>query len=282
MARLSDTEAKALTLGPDSVSWRRASDVRGYLAAGYALLLQVMHPTVGSGVRDHSNFTAQPWQRLLRTLDYVNLTVYSGHRAIEVTSRLRAEHQHIKGTDPDGSRYHALEPAAFAWVQATLVHAVVNFHERFGSPLSEPEKERIYAEWVGLGRLVGVRPGDLPDDWASFGAYLDGVIENELRHTETADTVLASIAHPKRPPGLPAWTEPLWRLAWAPSGHLLTLCTVGLLPPVLRERLGVTWTPWHERQLRAVSAFSRALTPVLPRALRVSGPGYLKLRKLAA
>jgi uncharacterized protein (DUF2236 family) len=282
VARLSESDARALTLGPDSVSWDRASDVRGYLAAGYALLLQVTHPTVGSGVRDHSDFTDRPWHRLLRTLDYVNLTVYSGHGAIEATGQLREMHRHIKGTNPDGSRYHALEPAAFAWVHATLVHAVVNFHERFGRPLTEREKELIYAEWLGLGRLVGLRPGDLPADWAGFGEYFDDMVENTLEHTETADTVLASISHPKRPPALPAWTDPVWRAGWAPAGHLLTLCTVGLLPPVLRERLGVTWTPRRERRLRAVCASSRALTPVLPRALRVSGPGYLRMRRLAA
>src|SRR3954470_21817861 len=58
--------------------WRAAGDVRTLSTAGYALLLQVAHPTVGAGVAQHSNFAADPWGRLLRTLDYVNGTIYGG------------------------------------------------------------------------------------------------------------------------------------------------------------------------------------------------------------
>lgn len=281
MTRLSPAQARTLTLGPDSVSWSHVSDVRGFLGAGYALLLQVMHPTVSSGVRDHSNFQAEPWQRLFRTLDYVNLTVYSGHDAIEVTARLREMHKHIKGTDPDGTRYHALEPRAFAWVQATLVHAVVTSHEWFGRPLSPDDAARLYREWHGLGRLLGVRAGDLPADWAGFQAYFDHMVATELRRTETSDVVLASLARPARPPFLPAWTQPLWRVAWWPAGHVLSLCALGVLPPVLRERLGVRWTGWQARELRAIGRFSRALTPIMPVALQVSGPQYLRARAAA-
>lgn len=281
MVHLSESEAHELTLGPDSVSWRYVSDVRGFLGAGYALLLQVTHPTISSGVRDHSNFQNEPWQRLFRTIDYVNLTVYSGQDAVEVTARLREMHKHIKGSNADGSKYHALEPRAYAWVQATLVHAVVTFHERFARPLPRDDVERLYQEWVGLGRLLGVRERDLPPDWAAFRDYFDQTVATELGHTETSDVVLASLVRSARPPFLPSWTQPLWRVAWWPAGHVLTLCTVGQLPPVLRERLGLRWTGWQEWQLRALCAFSRALSPIMPKALRISGPRYLRLRAKA-
>src|SRR6266545_5824838 len=110
--RLSAEQARALTLGPDSVSWRYTSDLRLFLASLSALLMQVAHPTVGSGVRDHSNFQAEPWARLFRTIDWVNLTIYGGRDAVEVSVRLREMHRQIRGTNPDGSRYNALEPGA--------------------------------------------------------------------------------------------------------------------------------------------------------------------------
>jgi uncharacterized protein (DUF2236 family) len=279
--RLPDEEARALTLGPDSVSWQRASDVRGFLGSGYALLLQVAHPTIGSGVRDHSNFLAEPWQRLLRTLDYVMLTVYGGEDAIEVTRRLRQMHRSIKGTDPDGTRYHALEPGAYAWVQATLVHTIVRVHEHFGRALTPHETERLYREWLGLGRLLGIRDGDLPDTWEGFQQYVDATVANRLRHTDSVDTVLRSLRTPARPPVLPRPTEPLWRVARVPASHMVMLTTVGLLPAELRERLGLTWSAGHERQFRAVAAVSRSLTPVLPKALRIQGPSHLRLRRRA-
>ncbi|WP_158886901.1 oxygenase MpaB family protein [Amycolatopsis anabasis] len=279
--RMTDREAFALTLGRDSASWQYASDVRGFLVAGCTLLLQVAHPTIGSGVRDHSNFRQEPWQRLFRTLDYVMLTVYSGDDAVEVTRKLREMHKRIKGVNPDGSRYHALEPGAYAWVQATLVYALVMVHERFGRGIRPDDLERLYQEWLGLGRLLGIREGDLPPDWAGLLAYVDEVVETRLEHTETVDVVLRSIAAPARPPKLPAWTEPLWRVVRAPAAHVLTLCTVGLLPPVLRARFGLRWTAGQDRQLRALAAVSRALTPILPRTLRINGPLYLRTRAKA-
>ena len=67
-----------LAIAPGSVTWRYASDARAMLGAGAALLLQVAHPTVAAGVRGHSDFERDPWGRLLRTLDFVNLLIYGG------------------------------------------------------------------------------------------------------------------------------------------------------------------------------------------------------------
>lgn len=279
--RLSDAKASALALGPDSVSWQRSSDVRGFFGAGYALLLQVAHPTVGSGVRDHSNFRAEPWQRLIRTLDYLMLTVYGGDDAIEVTRRLREMHKSIKGVNPDGSKYHALEPEAYAWVQATLVYDIVTVHELFGKPMSGEEVAQLYREWLGLARLLGIREGDLPADWSEFQSYFDTLVNNRLEHTEMVDAVLDSLARPALPPVLPSWSEPAWRAVMVLPAHVVTLVTVGLLPPVLRRRFGLRWTRGHQWQFNAIAATSRAISPLVPKFLRIQGPAHLRLRRKA-
>src|SRR6202043_2408211 len=82
-------EWPALVPQPGSVAWARAGDPRLLLAAGYALVLQVSHPTVGAGVSEHSQFQRDPWGRLLRTLDYSCTMVYGGEQAAgEMGSRL--------------------------------------------------------------------------------------------------------------------------------------------------------------------------------------------------
>ncbi|MGH3520174.1 MAG: oxygenase MpaB family protein [Haloechinothrix sp.] len=278
-SRLTDEQAKALTLGPNSASWRYTSDIRGFFGAGYALLLQTAHPTISSGVRDHSNYKNEPWQRLFRTLDYVNLTIYGGQDAVEVTRRLREMHKRIKGTNPDGSKYHALEPEAYAWVQATLVHTVIAINERFIGTMSAQDQERVYAEWLGLARLLGVSDGYLPANYDQFDGYFDRVVTDKLRLTESAVDVLDSLKRPVRPWVLPRWTEPLWRVFTLPAAYVLTLTTTGMLPPVLRERLGLSWGPSRERQLRVIAALSRSLTPVLPGRFKISGPYYLRQRR---
>jgi len=125
----------SLTPHPGTITWRYAGDARVLIAAGYALLLQVAHPTVGAGVSEHSQFRRDPWGRLLRTLDYTCTMVYGGPRAAgEMGQRIRSFHRRISGTRPDGQRYHALEPEAYAWVHATLAEAILAAHERFTDP----------------------------------------------------------------------------------------------------------------------------------------------------
>src|ERR687887_27077 len=100
-----------LAPAPGSVVWRCASDPRVLLTAGYALVLQVAHPTVGAGVSEHSSFREDPWGRLLRTLDGFYGLVYGGpESAAELGRRLLALHRTIKGVTAGGRPYHALEP----------------------------------------------------------------------------------------------------------------------------------------------------------------------------
>src|SRR6266545_7621582 len=259
--RLSAEQAAALTLGAESVSWRYSSDLRLFLGSLSALLMQVAHPTVGSGVRDHSSFQQEPWARLFRTIDWVNLTIYGGRDAVEVSARLREMHKHIKGSNPDGSRYHALEPGAYAWVHATLIYSIVNGQRMFGTGMRRDEVDRMYREWLGLGALLGLRDGDLPSTWDDLLAYIDDMIANRLRHNATVDTVLRASARPARPESLPAWTDPLWKVMRLPMAHVLMITGAGALPPALRERLGIRWTRRRKLELRMVAAMSRALTP---------------------
>ena len=65
-------EAAELVPPRGGVTRRIVGDARLFAASGYALLLQVSHPTVGAGVTQHSNFKQDPWGRLIRTLDYTS------------------------------------------------------------------------------------------------------------------------------------------------------------------------------------------------------------------
>jgi uncharacterized protein (DUF2236 family) len=274
----SDAEIQQLLVDERSVAWRYGSDARLYLVALYALLLQVAHPTVGAGVRDYSDFDSRPWKRLLRTLDYVTLLIYGGQDAIAAGRRLRALHKGFQGVREDGERYYALEPTAYAWVHATLIDSYVTGHRYFGRPMRPDQVERFYREYRGLGRLIGVRERDLPEDWAGFRTYFDEVVRTELAHTVTVDRVLGAVMH--TPPPLPL-PRLLWRPLRLPMTRALWLGSVGPMPPELRDRLEVAWTPRDERQFRALGTVSRNLTPVLPRRLQVMGPAQLRLRRRA-
>lgn len=216
------SEWPALAPGPQTITWQRAGDIRTLIAAGYALLLQVSHPTVGAGVSEHSRFRSDPWGRLLRTLDYTCTMVYGGPQAAgEMGLRIRSFHRYIRGVRPDGRRYSALEPQAYAWVHATLALAIVLAHERFVRAFTAQERERFWGEWRRLGPLLGIRERDLPEGWDAFGAYAREMMERRLEHTAAVDEVLEALARPAAP-ALPGALRPAWGVLVRPQ--LATCC----------------------------------------------------------
>lgn len=272
-------EIPALVAKPGSALWRYGGDVRLIGTGAYAILLQVGHPTVGAGVSEHSDFRADPWGRLLRTLDYTYAMTYGGPvLAAEMGRRIREMHKQIKGVKPDGERYHALEPEAYAWVHATLAHSIVRGHELLGRSMDRAQTERFYAEWRLQGELIGVRERDLPETWAEFGDYFEHMVLERLERTAAVAEVLQSLEAPTRP-DLPFLPEAVWRVARIPAARQIGLITGGLLSPSLRNRFDVRWTRAQERRLQILATASRAATPLLPGTMRNVGPSYLRWRR---
>jgi uncharacterized protein (DUF2236 family) len=161
-----------LVPAPGSAVWRIAGDARLLAGAGAALVLQVAHPTVAAGVRDHSSFAADPWGRLLRTLDSTNALIFGGPDLAGATGRrVWRLHDTIAGITPDGRPYRAREPEAYAWVHASLADSIVDSHEWFVGALGRAELECFWAEWRALGRVVGVAGDELPGTWEEFARY---------------------------------------------------------------------------------------------------------------
>jgi uncharacterized protein (DUF2236 family) len=270
-------ELPSLVPGPDSLSWRMLGDARSLSAAGFALLLQVAHPTVGAGVTEHSNFRADPWGWLWRTLDYLALTVYGGPQRAGATGRcIHDIHQRIKGVMPDGTRYHALEPEAYAWVHATLAIAGVEGTRRFVQPLRGDQVEAYWAEWRPLGRVLGVRDRDLPVTWTEFTRYYDAMVTGRLQRTAAFDEVLETLGGPVPPPEFipPA----AWRLVQPVALRGVRQAALWMLPASLRERFGLRWARAEELEMQLLARASRTATPVLPRQVRMAASGYLRFR----
>src|SRR5262249_43274005 len=161
-----------------------------------------------------------------------------------------------------------------------LLESYVAGHAQFGRPMTRVETERFYDEYRGLGRLAGVRERDLPEDWAGFRAYFETMVAERLHRNEAVDRVLRSAELPAPRPPFPV-SDLAWRALRTPAQRALWIGGIGLMPPVLRKRLGIRWTKRDERSFRALGAFSRPLTPVMPKHLRVTGPGQLRMRRRA-
>ncbi|MCX3059905.1 oxygenase MpaB family protein, partial [Streptomyces beihaiensis] len=239
--------------GPDpppppvgGILWDTAGDIRSLLTLPAAFVLQCAHPAVGAGVGDHSVFRADPWGRAARSVASVLLWVYGGERAAEEGRRVRRLHRAVRGTDARGRPYHALTPATYAWVHATGFPVARHARRYFARPFTVTQEERFYAEWLAVGRILGIRDRDMPRTVREFWPYYRRTLTEELSRT----SVVAELTSPHRalpPPPGPAPLRLLWPVLRGPLARFLAFLSVGLLPPEAREAIGLPWTPRQER-----------------------------------
>ncbi|WP_103341394.1 oxygenase MpaB family protein [Amycolatopsis sp. CA-126428] len=246
-----------------TAAWKYFGDFRDALLAEQVLVLQVAHPVVAAGVRDHSDYASDPWTRLMRTVASLSIYVYGGESGARVeAARLRALHRTFTGM-AEGRRYSALDPAAYAWVHATLVKAPVDAQRFFGRPLSTSELSEYYAQMRDIGRMLGVRERDLPRDWAEFERYYDAMVAG-FRTNATIETLLETIRTvPKPVKGLPdSWWRGLQR------GQVFLVRAT--LPPSLRETLDLQWTDADQCRFERFSGGVRIASTPIPAWVRTA------------
>lgn len=257
-----------LPLAPGTILWDIAGDTRLLFSLPAALVLQVAHPAVGAGVDDHSTFRTDPWGRAARSLESLQLWVYGGERAAEEGRRLRRLHKDISGTDTRGRAYHALTPAHYAWVHATAYPIFLRAARYLSDPLTPEQERRLYDELLRLGAILGIKARDMPGTPEEFWPYFDTMVEEELERTVVVEELLDPRRPIPPPPGTPAVLRRFWPYVRRPLARLQAFVTVGLLPPSVRDRLGLGWTSRDERRLRRFGAVVRRVVPLLPERLR--------------
>lgn len=256
-------------LGPDSLTWRYFGDTRMLLVGPRAAVLQNMLPALGQGVLDHSVFFSETFARLKRSAGPILNTVYGAERSHETGMQVRDFHRDIKGTLPDGTRYHALDPETYYWAHATFLDTMLYGIETFVRPLSEEEKRQIYEESKTWFRMYGVSDRGMPEDWEGFQAYWKRMLEEELVPHKTARYGVGyAIKGLPAPPYVP---KPLWYVVSPPLNAVARFITTGGMPPDTRAMLGLRWSATDERRYRRFTAGVRKagrLWPLLPAAIR--------------
>ncbi|MGK5551064.1 oxygenase MpaB family protein [Actinomadura kijaniata] len=268
--------------GPGSLTWRYAGDWRAGLIGRATLLLQVAHPVVGAGVADHSEFLEDRWGRLLRTVE--STTRFLGYRGDAAgrreTARLREIHRDIKGVDVRGRRYHALNPEAYLWVHATLLHGMLEAQRLFARPVPPAREAALFEEWRQLAFALGVTGRHVPADPAAFRRYFDAMVNDRLEDNATVRLLIRLDREPLPPP--PRWPLPgvAWQGLAVPATALLREVGVGSLPPVLRARFGLAWSAADEWRFRRFAQAMRTAdaalvgplryTPIAARAMRAA------------
>ncbi len=84
------------------------NDCAMFVGGMAALLLQSLHPLAMAAVADHSGYRTDPWGRLQRTSHFIAATTFGRQEdAMAAIANVRAIHERVTGTAPDGRPYAA-------------------------------------------------------------------------------------------------------------------------------------------------------------------------------
>ncbi len=200
--------------GPDSVTWRIHADP-SYSAGGLrALMLQALHPVAMDGVaRNSAAFRDEPWQRLIRTGQYVEtLTFGSRTEARRMVARVRGLHHQLGGVEESTGRAYRVDDAdLLLWVHNCEVDSLLTTARRAGVPLTDDDADRYVAEQVVAATLVGVPEETVPRTVAALDAYFADM-RPSLAATDDARNAIRLLLVPPMPtwvqlltPARPAW-----------------------------------------------------------------------------
>ena len=212
--------------GPESPIWRVNRESAVTLGGTCAILMQLAHPRVAAGVRDHSRFEEDTVGRLRRTLD-LTMTIVFGSRtaAMQAVRSINARHRTVNGPG-----YSALDPELLMWVHATLVYSGLRAYRAFVGQLSAADRNGYYQDTKEIGILLGIPRQMYPANIEAFDAYLEGLIEGgEISVGEGAREMGWRVLRPR--------IRRVPRIAFAP----MEVITAGLLPPRLRDEYGLAW-----------------------------------------
>lgn len=261
--------------GPDSMMWRLSRHaLLGAHGSGRALLLQIAHPWVTTGVDEHSTTRNDPLGRAARTFTTVISIIYGSlDQAIHQARIVHNVHEKIRGrmgvdagAFGKGSEYQANEANAMLWVHATLWDTAVMMHELFKGPLTPQEKNRYYEETRLFAYMFGIPDSILPRNWNEFMDYNRAKWDSDQLTVTPATRELAAFLF-----------DPL-HVVLTPAMYWLKIVTAATMPPRLREEFGLRFGSREQFLFTQGRKVVSAAEPWVPDLLR-HGPSYVEAKR---
>ena len=241
------------------------------LWAPRALLMQAAHPLAVFGLLSHTAAMEQPYERLARTAEIMNLITFGSRaQADRATRTVRAMHRRASGVLPyrvgvheAGTPYRADDPELLLWVLFTLVDSGIVVYRRYVRALSRAQEAAYWDDYKVVGRLFGLRLRDMPATLDDLDAYRERMLEgDELCVTDWARRRAREIV--LSPP-----------VPWAmrPLLETVNFTTIALLPDPIREQYGFSPIPPALLRKALVAGGAeyvrRGVLPFLPERMRL-------------
>ena len=240
------------------------------LSGPRALLMQAAHPLAVAGLLAHSSALDDPYVRLARTAEVMNVITFGARRdADRLTRRVRAMHGSVSGKLPEtvgrfpaGTPYRADDPELLLWILYTLVDSTEVVYRTYVGRLRADDREALWKDYRLVGRLFGLRRTDMPrsaEDLRDYGRQMlagDVLRVGDWARRRAREIVLE--------PPVPDRVRPLL--------ETVNFITIALLPDRIREQYGFFPLPPAAVRKALVSAGAlyvrRGLLPLLPRRIR--------------
>lgn len=242
--------------------WGRIDGGAALLGGTANVIMQLSHLPVGHGVVesvvDSGNVMLHPLKRLRTTLTYIAIAMFgTDQERARYRAAVNTQHRHVHSGPSSTVEYNAFDPRLQQWVAACLYYGAVDLVERMHGPTDPQEADALHHLGARFGTTLQMPPEMWPRDRSAFQEFW----ERNLQHTHIDATTRAyfhDLLDLKMVP------RPAQRV-FAPFHRWVS---TGLLPPQLREQVGLSWSRHDERRLNRFLRVVGAINERLPGAVR--------------
>ncbi|MGW6693322.1 oxygenase MpaB family protein [Rhodococcus sp. NPDC054953] len=246
-----------------------ALDFWSFAGAAANVVMQIGWPEVACGViesRVPSGALMQhPWKRARTTTQYLAVAILgTDDERAAYREAVNGAHRHVRSDETSPVEYNAFNRELQLWVAACLYIGFEDSHQLLHGKLSADDLEHFYQRSATLGTTLQVTEEMWPATRADFDTYWNTACARVRFDERTARFVddlvgLRMIAWPIR----------------APFRNLLRFLTIGFLPPLFREQLGLEWTADDRRRFEHLFIFVSFVNRFLPGFIRNGGSRLL-------
>ncbi|MEE4024334.1 oxygenase MpaB family protein [Gordonia sp. PKS22-38] len=241
---------------------QEAVDFWAFAGAASNVVMQLGWPEVAYGVMESKvesgALMSHPWKRARTTAQYLAIAIL-GDDAEKAAFRdaVNAAHRHVKSDEQSPVKYNAFNPELQMWVAACLFVGIEDTHQLLHGVMSPADADEFYQSAKTLGTTLQVPEDMWPATRAEFDRFWNIACERVVIDERTSD-FLNDLVDLRM-------INPLIRL---PFHNLLRFLTIGTLPPLFRDQLGLEWTGKDQRRFERLFRLVSGVNKGMPKSIR--------------
>lgn len=264
-----DTRKRRATSLRKPARIQEAIDFWSFAGGAANVVMQLGWPEVAYGVMESKvesgALTKHPWKRARTTGQYLAVAILGNdEEKAAFREAVNSAHRHVKSDATSPVKYNAFNRELQMWVAACLFVGIEDTHQLLHGVMNDEESEEFYQSSKTLGTTLQVPEDMWPATRKEFDHYWNVACQRVVIDDTTCD-FLNDLVDLKM-------INPLIRL---PFVNLLRFLTIGTLPPLYRDQLGLEWTEDDRRRFQHLFTFVSVVNTFLPKSIRFGGSRML-------